>query len=83
MILVMNPRRGRFEVGYGLEAELTDAKSSRILHDILVPQMQAGEAVQYFVKKNTQIYVLDAKNKKREYQIVGQTAVASPAPPAQ
>jgi hypothetical protein len=44
------------------------------------PQMQAGEAVQYFVKKNTQIYVLDAKNKKREYQIVGQTAAGAPAP---
>ena len=38
------------------------------------PQMQAGESVQYFIKKSTQIYVLDAKNKKREYQIIGQTA---------
>jgi hypothetical protein len=48
------------------------------------PQMQAGESVQYFVKKSTQIYVLDAKNKKREYQIVGQTAAPAPAPaPAQ
>lgn len=44
------------------------------------PQMQAGEPVQYFVKKNTQIYVLDAKNKKREYQIIGQTAAAAPVP---
>jgi hypothetical protein len=44
------------------------------------PQMQAGESVQYFVKKSTQIYVLDAKNKKREYQIVGQTAAAAPVP---
>jgi len=44
------------------------------------PQMQAGDAVQYFIKKSTQIYVLDAKNKKREYQIIGQTAAAAPAP---
>jgi hypothetical protein len=43
------------------------------------PQMQAGESVQYFIKKSTQIYVLDAKNKKREYQIIGQTAAAAPA----
>ncbi len=48
------------------------------------PQMQAGESVQYFVKKSAQIYVLDAKNKKREYQIIGQTAAATAAPvPAQ
>ncbi len=44
------------------------------------PQMQAGDSVQYFIKKNTQVYVLDAKNKKREYQIIGQSATTSPAP---
>jgi len=43
------------------------------------PQMQAGESVQYFIKKGTQIYVRDAKDKKREYQIIGQTAAPSPA----
>jgi hypothetical protein len=43
------------------------------------PQMQAGDSVQYFLKKNTQIYVLDTKNKKREYQIIGQTAAPAPA----
>lgn len=47
------------------------------------PQMQAGDSVQYFIKKSTQIYVLDAKNKKREYQIIGQTATSAPPPPAQ
>ena len=38
------------------------------------PQMQAGELVQYELKKNTQINVIDANGKKHEYQIVGQTA---------
>lgn len=47
------------------------------------PQMQAGDAVQYFIKKGTQIYVIDTKNKKRQYQIIGQTAASSPAAPAQ
>jgi hypothetical protein len=44
------------------------------------PQMQAGESIQYFIKKGTQIYVVDVKNKKREYQIIGQTAATAPAP---
>jgi hypothetical protein len=46
------------------------------------PQMQAGESVEYFIKKSNQIYVRNAQGKKREYQIIGQTA-ATPAPPAQ
>jgi len=38
------------------------------------PQLQAGEVVQYEIKKTTQINVIDASGKKHEYQIVGQTA---------
>ena len=38
------------------------------------PQMQAGEVVQYELKKNAQINVIGANGKKHEYQIVGQTA---------
>jgi hypothetical protein len=38
------------------------------------PRMQAGEVVQYEVKKKNQIEVIDANGKRHEYQIVGQTA---------
>jgi hypothetical protein len=38
------------------------------------PQMQAGDTVQYELKKTTQINVIDANGKKHEYQVVGQTA---------
>ena len=38
------------------------------------PQLQAGETVQYELKKNNHINVIDASGKKHEYQIVGQTA---------
>ena len=38
------------------------------------PQMQAGETVQYELKKKDKVEVVDAKGKKREYQIVGQSA---------
>jgi uncharacterized protein len=36
-------RRARIEVGYGLEGVLTDATSSRILHQVLEPGMRAGQ----------------------------------------
>jgi hypothetical protein len=38
------------------------------------PQMQAGDTVQYELKKDTRVEVVNAKGKKNEYQIVGQTA---------
>ncbi|HZP23186.1 MAG TPA: hypothetical protein VFB04_07055 [Terriglobales bacterium] len=38
------------------------------------PQMQAGEIVQYSLKGNHEMKVIDANGKKRDYQIVGQTA---------
>jgi len=44
------------------------------------PQMQAGDVVQYELKKKNQIVIIDAKGKKREYQIVGQSAGPAPAP---
>ena len=40
------------------------------------PQMQAGETVQYDLKKKEKVEGGDAKGKKREYQIVGQSAAA-------
>ena len=33
----------RIEVGYGLESSLTDADSHRIISDVIVPRMKAGD----------------------------------------
>jgi hypothetical protein len=38
------------------------------------PEMQPGEIVQYELKKKDKVEVVDARGKKREYQIVGQSA---------
>lgn len=38
------------------------------------PQMQPDEIVQYEMKKKDKVEVIDANGKKREYQIVGQSA---------
>ena len=38
------------------------------------PEMQAGDAVQYQIKKSTEMSVIRADGKKQTYQIVGQAA---------
>jgi uncharacterized protein len=45
----------RIEVGYGLEPVLTDAKSSRILRDILVPGMKANQPAEAITQATMQI----------------------------
>lgn len=39
----MQDHKVRIEVGYGLEDKLTDADSSRIIRDTIVPKMRAGD----------------------------------------
>jgi hypothetical protein len=61
-------------VVYQLQTDTTTYSIAR--HKETKPQMQAGDVVQYELKKNNQINVVTANGKKHEYQIVGQTAMA-------
>jgi uncharacterized protein len=42
-VIAVADRKMRIEVGYGLEGILTDAICSRIVHDIVAPQLAKGE----------------------------------------
>jgi uncharacterized protein len=42
LVLAMNDRQSRFEVGYGLEGSITDVAALHALDDYLAPQMRAG-----------------------------------------
>jgi len=44
LFLFMQDHKVRIEVGYGLESSLTDASSSEIIRDTIVPRMRAGDA---------------------------------------
>jgi uncharacterized protein len=44
LFLFSQDRKVRIEVGYGLESTLTDAVSSEIIRDQIVPRMRAGDA---------------------------------------
>jgi uncharacterized protein len=43
LFIMAEDRRLRMEVGYGLEAQLPDATASRIINEIIVPRIQAGD----------------------------------------
>jgi uncharacterized protein len=43
LFLMADDRRMRIEVGYGLEGEVTDAIAARIVNEVLVPRLQAGD----------------------------------------
>ncbi len=43
LFLFMSDHKVRIEVGYGLEGSLTDADSSRIIRDDIVPRMKAND----------------------------------------
>jgi uncharacterized protein len=42
LLVVKNDHKLRIEVGYGLEGNVTDAFSSRVIRNLLVPAMRAG-----------------------------------------
>jgi len=49
LLLVANKERKlRIEVGYGLEGEITDAFSARVIRNVVVPAMRAGNAAAGF-----------------------------------
>jgi uncharacterized protein len=43
LFLFMQDHKVRIEVGYGLESSLTDADAHRIIADVIVPHMRAGD----------------------------------------
>ncbi|MBF5008708.1 TPM domain-containing protein [Burkholderia pseudomultivorans] len=43
LIVAMNDRALRIEVGYGLEGALTDATSNRIINETILPRFKAGD----------------------------------------
>lgn len=43
LFVMLDDRAARIEVGYGLEAQLTDARSSRIMREVLIPRMKAQD----------------------------------------
>lgn len=45
LVLAMDDRKSRFEVGYGLEGSITDVAALHALDDYLAPKMRSGDTV--------------------------------------
>lgn len=43
LFIMSEDRRLRFEVGYGLEGQVPDATASRIITEVILPRIQAGD----------------------------------------
>ncbi len=43
LLIAKDDRKARIEVGYGLEGAVTDALSSRVIHEYLAPRFRAGD----------------------------------------
>jgi uncharacterized protein len=43
LFIMTDDRRLRIEVGYGLEGQVPDAMASRIINEVIVPRVQAGD----------------------------------------
>jgi uncharacterized protein len=42
LLVVVNDRKARIEVGYGLEGDIPDALAGRVIRDVLVPRFRQG-----------------------------------------
>jgi uncharacterized protein len=43
LFIMSSDRKLRFEIGYGLEGEVPDALAGRVINNIMVPRIQAGD----------------------------------------
>lgn len=72
LLVVQRDRKLRIEVGYGLEGDVTDAFSARVIRNVLTPALRAGE-----VDKGIQ-QAFDVLMQKAAGQAVPEAAVAAP-----
>jgi uncharacterized protein len=72
LLVVKNDRKLRIETGYGLEGDVTDAFSARVIRNVLTPALRAGKAEQGIDQ------AFDVLMKKASGEAVPEAAVATP-----
>jgi uncharacterized protein len=75
VLVVKNDHKLRIEVGYGLEGDVTDAFSTRVLRNVLTPALRAGKTEQGIDQ------AFDVLMKKASGEAVPEAAVAAPKRP--
>lgn len=72
LLIVKGDRKLRIEVGYGLEGDITDAFSARVIRNVLTPALRAGKAEQGIDQ------AFDVLMKKASGEAVPEAATAAP-----
>ena len=72
LLIVKNDHKLRIEVGYGLEGDITDAFSARVIRNVLTPSLRAGKPEQGVSE------AFDVLMKKASGEAVPDAAVAPP-----
>jgi uncharacterized protein len=72
LLVVKRDRKLRIEVGYGLEGDVTDAFSARVIRNVLTPALRAGKAEQGIDR------AFDVLMQKASGEAVPEGAVAPP-----
>ncbi len=72
LLIVPKDRKLRIEVGYGLEGDITDAFSARVVRNVLTPAMRADKAEQGIAQ------AFDVLMQKASGEAVPEAAVAPP-----
>lgn len=75
LLVAMNDRQIRIEVGYGLEGTLTDAESSRIRQKIITPSFQKGD-FEKGITEGVQA-IIDVIKNEADYSAEPETSTAS------
>ncbi|MDA9951326.1 TPM domain-containing protein [Oligoflexaceae bacterium] len=63
LVLALSDRQSRFEVGYGLEGEITDLYTKRVLDTVLRKNMRSGDTEQAILSS---LYAMAAKRAKSD-----------------
>lgn len=72
LLIAQKERKLRIEVGYGLEGDITDAFSARVIRNVLTPALRAGNAEQGIAQ------AFDVLMQKASGGVVPESATAAP-----
>ena len=66
LVIAMKDRKSRFEVGYGLEGDLTDSTTMRVLDETLRPLMRSNQRAQAVIQSLNKMALIRSGNSNLE-----------------
>jgi uncharacterized protein len=77
IILALKERAVRIEVGYGLESVLTDAITSDVIRNVMVPDLKEGKYDQAFLNGTNKIVQILSSEKPEDREIISSVQIVT------